>query len=192
MVPTSASFGHGSLVCGLWSAGGGLGGSVLMYVLGTFYIRFFCTWATVSLFWVKPTVPIQQFPTRRQFCCGTFFPAKMLEMSPAPTTSQKHKATHLQVCRLQKRYNFFKANNLLIAKFPRPSSLTSNTVDKLNKSMLSGLVNIITLVLPLVRWWCCCYCLFLRQWRTASLTTVVAVEAVAARRQRQRRRWRNG
>jgi hypothetical protein len=26
---------------------------------------------------------------------------------------------------------FFKANNLLIAEFPRPTSLTSNTVDKL-------------------------------------------------------------
>ena len=41
MVAKSASFGHGSLVCGLWLAGGGLGGSVPMYVLGTFYIRFF-------------------------------------------------------------------------------------------------------------------------------------------------------
>ncbi len=28
-------------------------------------------------------VPIQRFPTRRQFCCGIFFPReKMLEMSP--------------------------------------------------------------------------------------------------------------
>ncbi len=41
MVANSASFGHGSLVCGLWLAGGGHGGSVSMYVLGTFYIRFF-------------------------------------------------------------------------------------------------------------------------------------------------------
>ncbi len=56
MVAKSASFGHGSLVCGLWLAGGGLGVSVPTYVLGTFYIRFFCTWATVSLFRVKPTV----------------------------------------------------------------------------------------------------------------------------------------
>jgi hypothetical protein len=31
---------------------------------------------------------------------------------------------------------FFKANNLLIAKFRRPTSHTSNTVDKLNKSKL--------------------------------------------------------
>jgi len=62
MVAKSASFGHGSLVCGLWLAGGGLGGSVPTYVLGTFYIRFFCTWATVSLFWVKPTVPARPFP----------------------------------------------------------------------------------------------------------------------------------
>ncbi len=52
-------------------------------------------------------------------------------------------------------------NNLLIAKFPRPSSHTSNTVDKLNKSKSSELVNIFTLVLPLVRWWCCCCCLSL-------------------------------
>ena len=37
----SASNGHGSLVCGLWLAGGGRGGSVPTYVLGTFYIRFF-------------------------------------------------------------------------------------------------------------------------------------------------------
>jgi hypothetical protein len=41
MVAKSASFGHGSLVCGLWLAGGGLGGSVPTYVLGSFYIRFF-------------------------------------------------------------------------------------------------------------------------------------------------------
>jgi hypothetical protein len=79
---------------------------------------------------------------------------------------------------------------LLIAKFPQPSSHTSNTVDKLNKSKLSGLVNVFTLMLPLVRWWCCCCCLFLWQRTAASLTMVVAVEAVAARRQRQRRRSR--
>ncbi len=41
MVAKCASFGHGSLVCGLWLAGGGLGGSVPTYVLATFYIRFF-------------------------------------------------------------------------------------------------------------------------------------------------------
>jgi hypothetical protein len=41
VVAKSASFGHGSLVCGLWLAVGGLGGSVPTYVLGTFYIRFF-------------------------------------------------------------------------------------------------------------------------------------------------------
>ena len=56
MVAKSASFGHGSLVCGLWLAGGGRGGSVPTYVLGTFYIRFFCTRATISLFRVKPTI----------------------------------------------------------------------------------------------------------------------------------------
>jgi hypothetical protein len=37
----SASYGHGSLVCGLWLAGGGHGSSVPTSVLGTFYIRFF-------------------------------------------------------------------------------------------------------------------------------------------------------
>ncbi len=37
----SANYGHGSLVCGLWLAGGGRGGGVFTYVLGTFYIRFF-------------------------------------------------------------------------------------------------------------------------------------------------------
>jgi hypothetical protein len=52
---------------------------------------------------------------------------------------------------------------LLIAQFPRPTSHTSNTVDKLNKSKLSGLVNVFILVLPLVLWWWCCCCLFLRQ-----------------------------
>jgi hypothetical protein len=41
---------------------------------------------------------------------------------------------------------------LLISKFPQPTSHTSNTVDKLNNSKLSGLVNIFTLMLPLVRW----------------------------------------
>ncbi len=35
-----------------------------------------------------------------------------------------------------KKGTFFFANNLLIAKFPQPSSHTSNTVDKLNKSKL--------------------------------------------------------
>ncbi len=107
-----------------------------------------------------------------------------------PTNFQKRRYSHLAVCRLQKRYNFFKANNLLITKFPRLSSHTSNTVDKLNKSKSSGLENVFTLVLPLVRWLCCCYCLFLQQWMTASLTMVVAVEAVVTRRQRQRRRSR--
>jgi hypothetical protein len=47
VVAKSASFSHGSLVCGLWLGGGGRGGSVPMYILGTFYIRFFCTRATI-------------------------------------------------------------------------------------------------------------------------------------------------
>jgi hypothetical protein len=41
VVAKSASYGHGSLVCGLLLAGGGLGRSVPTYVLGTFYIGFF-------------------------------------------------------------------------------------------------------------------------------------------------------
>jgi hypothetical protein len=39
---------------------------------------------------------------------------------------------------------------LLIAKFTQPTSHTSNTVDKLNKSKLSGLVNVFTVVRQLV------------------------------------------
>jgi hypothetical protein len=76
-----------------------------------------------------------------------------------------------------------------IAKFPRPSSHTSNTVDKLNKSKSSGLVNV-------PRWCCHWYAggaaavAFIWQWMMLSLTTVMAVEAVAARRQWQRWRWR--
>ena len=52
-----------------------------------------------------------------------------------------------------------------------------HTVDKLklNKSKLSGLVNVFVMVLLLVHWWLCCFCLFLRQWTMMSLTTVVAV-----------------
>ncbi len=44
---------------------------------------------------------------------------------------------------------------------------------------MSGLVNVYTLVLPLVSWWCCCCCLFFWQWATASLTAVVAAVVVA-------------
>jgi hypothetical protein len=84
------------------------------------------------------------------------------------TTSQKCRATHPVVYRLQKWSKIFNSNNLLIAKFPQPTSHISNTVDKLNKSRLTGLVNIFTLVLPLVRWWWCCCCLFLWQWTTVS------------------------
>ncbi len=83
----------------------------------------------------------------------------------------------------------FTANNLLIAKFPRPRALTSNTVDELNSSRLTGLVSIFTLVLLLVRWWWCCCCPFLWQWTTVSLIMVVVVEMVAAWRQRQWWQW---
>ncbi len=44
---------------------------------------------------------------------------------------------------------------------------------------MSGLVNVYTLVLLLVRWWCSFCCLFLWQWATVSLTVVVAAVVVA-------------
>ncbi len=151
-------------------------------------------------FLFKPTPLTGKIPDRQNFFSkypGMGFPGPWGKnpfsrqiIGAALTTTQNHRAKHLGVCRLQKRYNFFLANNLLIAKFPRPTWHTSNTVDKLNNSKSSGLVNIFMLVLPLVRWWCCCCCLFLRQSMTVSLITVVPVVAVAARRQRQRRRWR--
>jgi hypothetical protein len=78
---------------------------------------------------------------------------------------------------------------LLDAKVSRPTSHISNTVDKLNKSKSSGLVNIFSLVLPLVRWWWCCCCLFFWQWTTVSLTKVVAVVALAAVAARRQRQW---
>ncbi len=56
-------------------------------------------------------------------------------------------------------------------------------------SKLSGLVNVFTLVLPLVTWWWCWCCLFLWSWMTAILTVVVAVVAVVALWQWQQRRW---
>ncbi len=74
-----------------------------------------------------------------------------------PTTSPKRKVKHLGVlCRWQKGTIY--ATNLIM----------SNTVDKLNKSKSSGLVNVFTLVLPLVCWGCCCCCLFLWQWTMVS------------------------
>jgi hypothetical protein len=58
VVAKSASFGHGSLVCGLWLVGGDRGGSVSTYVLGTFYIRnFFVPEATKDGKIVNPAVP---------------------------------------------------------------------------------------------------------------------------------------
>ncbi len=89
-------------------------------------------------------------------------------------------------------------NSTIFFKLPTCYSLNSlnqqptskNTVDKLNKSKSSGLVNIFTLVLPLVRWWCCCCCLFLQKLMTVSLITMVAVVAMAARGQRQHWQWR--
>ena len=57
----------------------------------------------------------------------------------------------------------------------------------LNKSKLSELVNVLTLVLSLVRWWWCCCCLFLRQWTTVSWTTEVTVMVVEVVARRQRR-----
>jgi len=82
-------------------------------------------------------------------------------VSSRSTTSPKRSVRHLRVHRLRKKYCIFYANNLLIAKFTRPTSHTSNTVDKLNNSKLSGLVNFFTMVRQLVCWWCCCCCLSL-------------------------------
>jgi hypothetical protein len=106
------------------------------------------------------------------------------------TTSQKHRVRHLRVHSSQKKYCIFYANNLLIAKCTRPTSHTSNTVDKLNKFKLSGLVNVFTMVRQLVCWWWWCCCLFVHQCTMVSSTMVVAVAVVAARWQRQLRRWR--
>jgi hypothetical protein len=53
-------------------------------------------------------------------------------------------------------------------------------IDKLNKSMLSGLVKVFMFVLPLVCWWWCCCCLFLRQCTMKSSAMVIVVAAVAA------------
>jgi hypothetical protein len=69
-----------------------------------------------------------------------------------PYMFPKCRVTPLQVHSLQKKYCIFYANNVLIAKFTRPTSHTSNTVDKLNKSKLSGLVNVFTMVRQLVCW----------------------------------------
>jgi hypothetical protein len=54
------------------------------------------------------------------------------------------------------------------------------TVDKLNKSKLSGLVNVFTMVLPLVHWWWWCWCLLLWQWTKVSSTVAAAAAVVAA------------
>jgi hypothetical protein len=59
--------------------------------------------------------------------------------------------------------------------------LNFNTVDKLNKSKLSGLVNVFTVVLLLVPCWWWFYCLFLNQWMMVRwLTTPLAAVAVGA------------
>jgi hypothetical protein len=57
LVAKSASFGHGSLVfvvCG-WREEAMEGVFLRMYLVHTTYV-FFCTRATVSLFWVKPAL----------------------------------------------------------------------------------------------------------------------------------------
>jgi hypothetical protein len=117
------------------------------------------------------------------WCCNDGGTA--MAMAPPPKNVERDISEYVDC----KKGTFFLASYLLTAKFPRPSSHTSNTVDKLNKSKLSGLVNVFTLVLLLVHWWCCCCCLFLWQWTMVSLTAVVTVEAVVVRRQRQRWRW---
>jgi hypothetical protein len=60
---------------------------------------------------------------------------------------------------------------------------------KLNKFKSSGLVKIFTLVLLLVCWWWSCCLPLSVAMINVSLTTVVAVAVMAARRQLQRRRW---
>ena len=53
---------------------------------------------------------------------------------PRITKFLKCRVTHLRVHRLQKKYCIiFYANKLLITKFTRPTSHTSNTVEKLKK-----------------------------------------------------------
>jgi hypothetical protein len=69
-----------------------------------------------------------------------------VDHSPPPKNVERDISEYVD----REKDTFFLANYLLIAKFPRPSSHISNTVDKLNKSKLSGLVNVFTLVLPLV------------------------------------------
>jgi hypothetical protein len=64
----------------------------------------------------------------RQFFVRQQLPAKTEKVLPLTrkwhtttsqrTTSQKCRRSHFQICRLQKRYNFFYANNLLVAEFP--------------------------------------------------------------------------
>ena len=67
----SASYGHGSLVCGLWLAGGGGGGSVPTYVLGTFYIRFFMYQGYERWKNCKPSCT-QKYPFMRRGICRTY------------------------------------------------------------------------------------------------------------------------
>jgi hypothetical protein len=57
VVAKSASFGHGSLVFVVygWREEAVVGVFLRMYLVHTTYVLF-CTRATVSLFWVKPTV----------------------------------------------------------------------------------------------------------------------------------------
>jgi hypothetical protein len=64
--------------------------------------------------------------------------------------------------------------------FPLLTFINTSTAPKLNESILSGLVNVFTLVLPLVRWWWCCCCLILPIWMMVSLAMVVAMATVGA------------
>ena len=70
------------------------------------------------------------------------------------------------------RFWIFHANNLLIAKL--------QTLSRLNKSKLSGLVNMFTVVLPLVDWWWWWCSLFLHKCTTVRQSTMQVAAAAAA------------
>ena len=62
------------------------GGSVPTYVLGTFYIRFFCTRATISVFIVKPTVCTRYSHRKEGLTCGVIRRPGREKSALLPTT----------------------------------------------------------------------------------------------------------
>ena len=71
----SASYGHGSLVCGLWLAGGGRGGSVPTYNLVHYTYVFLVTRATKVGKIVNPVVRPKYLKVNRygRISATTFF-----------------------------------------------------------------------------------------------------------------------